>query len=315
MPLHATKPPLRTLLIVGPTAGGKSSLAMELAAMAPAEIVSADSMQVYKGMDIGTAKATGVEREAVPHHMIDIADPHRDEPTVADWLAGARQSIADIHTRGRLAIVVGGTNLYVRALIDGLAPLPGADEAIRAALEEESLEVLRSRLTAVDPEAASRIHVNDRRRTVRALEVAQLTGRPLSSHQVEWGARISELPPGWSIVGLEWEVEQINRRINARVKAMIAAGFADEVQRLRRVGPLLRQPSEAVGYAEMLACLNGQCSEDDAIERIAIRTRRYAKQQRTWLRHLRLIPGAVWIPMGEGRLVDVRAALSDNFDF
>lgn len=287
----------RTLIIAGPTAGGKSSLAMDMASILPrgAEIVSADSMQAYRGMDIGTAKPTVDEQSRVRHHGIDIADPHREEPTVADWLAGAHTAIADIHARGKCALVVGGTNLYLRAFIDGLAPTPPSDESLRATLEARGLASLREELERVDPVAAGRIHPNDLRRTVRALEVAHLTGRPISEHHTQWGSTLGALPVGCGLIGIDWEPEAINRRINSRVRTMMTSGFLAEVEHLRAVGPLLRQPSEAVGYGEMLAHLDGTLTIEEAEQRTAIRTRQYAKQQRTWLKRFRAIPGTLWV--------------------
>jgi len=294
--LHAVStPPL--IVIVGPTAGGKTRLAIEIARGLPSggECVSADSMQVYRGMDIGTAKPGTEERGDVPHHLMDIADPRDDGFTVDDWLTQANEALAAIHARGRTPIVVGGTNLYVRALLEGMFEGPEPDPALRAALEATPLEALRTELRAVDPPAAERIHPNDQRRTVRAIEVFRLTGQPLSALQTQWAGEVrTAARPDAVIVGLAWPVELINRRMNTRVKWMFANGFVDEVTRLRALG-LGRQAREAVGYGEVLAHLEGRMSLEDAIESTAIRTRRYGKQQRTWLRRFRTLPDAVWI--------------------
>jgi tRNA dimethylallyltransferase len=292
-------PPI--LVLVGPTAGGKTRLAIELARALPegGECVSADSMQVYRGMDIGTAKPTSRERGGVPHHLLDLVGHDEDGFTVEAWLARAEEAIADIRGRGRVPIVVGGTNLYVRALLDGLFEGPKPDPRLRAELEATSTDELRRELLRVDPEAAARIHREDRRRTVRAIEVFRLSGVPISALQTQWSSdpRAAARPDA-RVVGLEWPVETINRRINDRVRAMIAAGFLDEVRSLLARAPFGRQSREAVGYAELAEHLAGRLSLEDAIEAIKIRSRRYAKQQRTWLRRFRPRPGSLWIDAG-----------------
>jgi tRNA dimethylallyltransferase len=287
----------RTVIVLGPTAGGKTALAVELALRLPGggECVGADSMQVYRGMDVGTAKPTADERRGVPHHMIDVADPHGGPFTVADWLDGARAAIEGIHARGRHAVVVGGTNLYVKSLLDGMFEGPPPDPAVRARLEALPTEVLRGDLEHHDPVAAARIHPNDRRRTVRALEVWMTTGRRISELQRQWNDAPRELPAGWAVVGLEWPVDLINERINRRVRAMVEAGLEREVMALVAKGPLNRQAIEAVGYEEVLRHFAHECSMDEAEELIKVRTRRYARQQRTWLRRFKAIQGAIWV--------------------
>lgn len=286
-------------VIVGPTAGGKSALAvalarqLESAGLPPGEVVTADSMQVYRGLDIGTAKPTAEERAGIPHHLIDIADPSQPF-SVEQWLRAAEPLIDDLRRRGRTPIVVGGTHFYVKALIEGLFEGPGADEALRARLSALPREELRQKLEAVDPAAAARIHANDTRRTVRALEVFELTGTPISAHQQQWdagGVRADVL-----LVGLEWETEAINRRINARVKQMIERGLVDEARGLWSAGLLGPQAREALGYKQLVEHFEGGCPQDDAVERIKIETRRFAKNQRTWLKRLRTTPGAMWLP-------------------
>jgi tRNA dimethylallyltransferase len=294
-PASAATP--RTVLVMGPTAGGKTALAVELALRIPGggECVSADSMQVYRGMDIGTAKPSAEERRGVPHHMMDVADPHGGAFTVADWLDGAREAIVAVHARGRHAIVVGGTNLYVKALVEGMFEGPPGDPEVRAQLEALPTEILRRDLEYHDPIAASRIHPNDRRRTVRALEVWQLTGRRISDLQRQWGDAPRALPDGMHLVGLEWPVELLNERINRRVHAMVAEGLEQEVMRLIAAGPLNRQAIEAVGYREVLRHFAHELSIEEAEEEIKVRTRQYARQQRTWLRRFKAIPGAIWV--------------------
>jgi tRNA dimethylallyltransferase len=294
-PASAATP--RTVLVMGPTAGGKTALAVELALRIPGggECVSADSMQVYRGMDIGTAKPSAEERRGVPHHMMDVADPHGGAFTVADWLDAAREAIVAVHARGRHAIVVGGTNLYVKALVEGMFEGPPGDPEVRAQLEALPTEILRRDLEYHDPIAASRIHPNDRRRTVRALEVWQLTGRRISDLQRQWGDAPRALPDGMHLVGLEWPVELLNERINRRVHAMVAEGLEQEVMRLIAAGPLNRQAIEAVGYREVLRHFAHELSIEEAEEEIKVRTRQYARQQRTWLRRFKAIPGAIWV--------------------
>jgi len=286
----------RTIVIVGPTAGGKTSLSIDLAPrLGGAEIVSADSMQVYRGMDVGTAKPSANERRGIRHHMLDVADPHEGEFTLAQWLRGARDAITAIHARGAAAIVVGGTSLYARALLEGIAEVPRAQAELRAKLEALPQVDARSRLESIDPESASRIHANDRRRTLRALELHAMTGRPASAIRTQWSDSPAALAPGVCLVGLRWEVDAINRRINERVKRMFERGLVEEVRTLLAKGPLTRQAIAAVGYREVSAHLQGQTSLEHSIEQTKIRSRRLGKQQRTWMRRFGLIPGSLWL--------------------
>jgi tRNA dimethylallyltransferase len=273
---------------------------MARAAGPAAELVSADSMQVYRGMDIGTAKPTTSERSEVIHHGLDLVDPTHDGFTVEDWLAHAHAALAAIHARGGVAIVVGGTNLYAKALIEGLFDGPPADPALREELGTWELDALRSELVRIDPVAAERIHRNDRRRTIRAIEVHRATGTPISVLQAQWRDRPAALPAGWSLVGLSMGVEANNRRINARVRGMRAMGLVDEVRSLLGAGGFGAQAATAVGYRELIAHLHGAGSEDDAFEAIKIATRQLAKQQRTWLKRFADTPGSTWIDAGDG---------------
>ena len=288
-------------VIVGATASGKTRISVETAlalrerGFPASEIVSADSMLVYSGMDIGTAKPTPEERRGVPHHLIDVADP-RDAFSVERWLTLTEQSIDDIRGRGGVPVIAGGTHLYVKALLEGLFDGPAADEALRAELTAMDPGERRALLERVDPPSAARIHTNDVRRTVRALEVWKLTGEPLSARQKEWDA--GNARPDATLVGLIWETDALNRRINARVKAMVEEGLVEEARGLWEREELGEQSREALGYKQLVAHFEGRCTLDEALERIKVETRRFAKNQRTWLRRLRSIPGARWIEMG-----------------
>ncbi|MDG1137873.1 MAG: tRNA (adenosine(37)-N6)-dimethylallyltransferase MiaA [Phycisphaerales bacterium] len=285
------------ILILGPTAGGKTSLAISLANALPGggECICADSMQVYRGMDVGTAKPTQEERAQAAHHLVDIADPEQDGFTVESWLALAEETINDVRSREKWPIVVGGTNLYVQSLLFGLFDGPDCDQEKRDALNAETNTDLQERLRKLDPEASERIHINDKRRLVRAIEVCEATGHPLSSLQSQWG---KPMPREDAImIGLHWPVKAINKRINSRVKAMFNEGLLAEVEGLK--GKLGKQAREALGYKQLLAHLDGECTLDEAHERIKILTRRYAKQQRTWLRRFQVLPSAHFIEIGD----------------
>src|SRR4051812_35713442 len=273
--------------IIGPTACGKSDLAMEIARKTGAEILSADSMQVYRGMDIGTAKPTAAQRREVVHHLIDRVEPS-ETFTVAKFVEMADALIAKAK---RPMIVVGGTPLYYKALFEGLFEGPAADEKIRERLLKEDLAELHARLKKVDPAAAERIHVNDRKRLVRALEVHEITGRPISSFQTDWESGKARHEATW--IGLAWDREALNRRINARVKAMIAAGWLEETQALlKKFGALSPTAAEATGYRELIDVAAGKMKLDDAIEQIKIATRQLARRQMKWLKRF---PNVHWI--------------------
>jgi len=278
------------IVIAGPTAGGKTALALALAHALPGggECINADSMQVYRGMNIGTAKPTVAEREGIPHHLMDIVDP--SEPySLERWLAAAEHTVHDVRARGGWPIVVGGTSLYLQTFYYGMLEGPGRNPDLRRELDALDEQQLRTRLEVEDPEAAERLHPNDRRRTIRALEVAA-TGTPLSALQGQWSGphRTDAL-----LIGLDWPVEDINRRINARVRDMAANGLLDEV---RTLAPTLgQQAREALGYKQLLPVVNEETTLTDALEQVKIRTRRFAKQQRTWLRRFQQIKPALWL--------------------
>ncbi len=304
----------RIILLLGPTAGGKSELAVDLAERLGCEVVGADSMQVYRHLDAGTAKPSRKLRQRVPHHMIDIVEP-TERFTVHDWLSRVHPLIHDIHTSGGIPIIVGGTNLYIKALLHGMFDGPGMDEDFRRSLEDIDAPQLHERLQSIDPEAAERIKPNDRKRIIRALEVHHQTGRPISALQTQWEQTNNHQPSTnnpFTLLGLDWPVPEINQRINLRVKAMfyphkvtpeLAAeicphgeSLPDETQRLHQANLLGPQAREALGYKQVLAALRGEMTMDEAFERTKILTRRFAKQQRTWLRRFQNVH---WLPAAE----------------
>lgn len=280
------------LVILGPTAGGKSDVALEFARRTGADLLSVDSMQVYRHMNIGTAKPTSQEQAEVRHHLIDVVDPS-EEFTVAKFVEQADDVIRRAAQQHKPLVATGGTPLYYKAMFDGLFEGPGADEALRERLRQQPNTDLHRRLTEVDPPAALRIHVNDQKRLIRALEVFELTGKPISSFQTDWdGASPRRHDAVW--IGLHWETDAINRRINARVRLMIEAGWVDEVRRLLDThGPLSQTAAGATGYAELIAHIKGQMSLSDAIEQIKISTRQLARRQMKWFRRF---PNVNWIP-------------------
>lgn len=286
------------ILIVGPTAGGKSSLALTLAQQLPGagEIISADSMQVYRGMDIGTAKPSAAEQNLIPHHLIDLVEPNVPF-SVDEWLKGAERLIVEIRQRRHWPIIVGGTNLYVKAFLEGLFDGPPADAVLRGELADWSLECLHAEVTRIDPPSAQRIHRNDRKRLMRAIEVHRATGKPLSEWQSQWTS--TSRRKDVRLIGLDWPVEAINRRINARVRAMIEAGLVEEARRLHGSGRLGIQAREALGYKQLVAAFDGRCTLEAAIEQIKVETRRFARKQRTWLKSFRVQPDSCWIACQE----------------
>jgi len=282
--------PGRIVCVVGPTAAGKTALALRLAESANAEIVSADSQQVYLGMDIGTSKATAEERARVPHHLLDVVRPD-GAMTAARWAALADDAIAAAAARGRGTVVCGGTGLYVRALLHGLFDGPPADPALRARLEAEAdaapegTSVLHARLAAVDPAAAARIDRRDRVRLIRALEVHELTGEPISAHQERHDYRNTPLRYDVRGVGLSPARAELHARIDARVDQMIAAGLEAEVRALGAAGyGFDLRAFGAIGYREMCAYLQGKMPLPEAISGIKSATRRYARRQLSWFR-------------------------------
>lgn len=265
--------------VVGPTATGKSDLGIALATALGGEVVNTDAMQLYRGMDIGTAKVPPAERRGVPHHLLDVLDPVEDA-TVADYQAMARAVLADLAARGRTAVAVGGSGLYVRALLDHL-DFPGTDPAVRAALEAradaEGPRALHAELTAADPDAAARIDPHNARRIVRALEVIALTGRRYSSALPQ---HVYEVPAVQ--IGLDCDRGTLDARVAARVDRMWAAGLVAEVDGLLAGGGLGRTAARAVGYAQVLALRADRLTEEQAHDETVVATRRLARRQMGW---------------------------------
>ena len=291
--IHPDAPPL--LLVLGPTASGKSALTHGAALRLGGEILAVDSMTVYRGMDLGTAKPTPAERDEVRYHGLDLVDPS-ETFTVARWTEEAERVIADTRSRGVPLLLCGGTPLYYQALLRGMFEGPPADEAFRASLRDVDDAELHRRLGEVDPQAAARLHVNDRKRLLRALEVHALTGRTISELQTQW----SQGPNRYETIrfGLAWERPELNRRINARSKQMIACGWLDEVKDLLdRYGEFSSTAREAAGYRLLADHLRGRIKLDDAAEQIKIKTRQLAKRQMTWFRRFE---NTTWLRGGAG---------------
>ncbi len=267
---------MKALFLTGPTATGKTGIALQVAKRCNGEIIGADAFQVYQGLDVLTAKPTREERERVQHHLIDFVPP-TESFDVAQYLVAATHCANEIVSRGKLPIFAGGTGLYIRALTHGLSDLPKADAAIRAELETASLEELQKRYSALDPEGAKKIDLKNKRRLVRAIEVCLLTGKPFSSFREEW-----ETTPE-SITGffLTRDRDDLHERINRRVVEMFRNGVAEEVRATERVSATAAQ---AIGFKEIRAYLDGGISEKECIERIQQATRQYAKRQLTWFK-------------------------------
>ena len=296
----------RAIYVTGPTASGKTAVGVALARRIDAEIVTLDSTTLYRGMDIGTAKPTMDERAGISHHLIDVIDPW-ETASVSNYREWARAAIADIESRGKRVLFVGGTPLYLKVLLRGLFAGPAADAGLRQALEREAElhgeAALHARLTAVDPKTAARLHERDRRRVIRALEVIERTGKPLSALQVEHD---QVAPPSVTVLALDVPRAVVRERIDRRVLRFFEAGLVDEVRALM-AGPrqLSETAAQAIGYREVIAMLAGEANLDHTIERVQARTRQFAKRQATWFRGLEEV---VAVPVGGDESAEAIAA-------
>jgi tRNA dimethylallyltransferase len=312
-------------IIVGPTAVGKTEISLAIAREIGAEIISADSMQVYRGMDIGTAKPTPDERARVPHHLIDVADP-TEEFSAGRYVQLADEAIKGITGRGKVPLVVGGTGMYIRALTEGLFEGPVADFVLREELmgaERKEPGALYDMLKKADPQAAGKIHPSDIRRAIRALEVFQKSGKPISERQSQWGATGSDRGAGrggrynCKITGLTMPRPELYGRIDARVDKMFEIGLLDEVKTLRDKGCTRDLPSmHALGYKQLMAHLDGELTLGEAVHLIKRDTRHYAKRQYTWFNGQEDVQ---WIDISDKNLASsvdaVKKALDISGDF
>jgi len=274
----------RPILIAGPTAVGKSEVALLLAEKLGGEIISVDSMQVYRGLDIGTAKPSPAERARVPHHLIDVADLAVSFDA-AKFVTLANEAVAQIQSRGKVPILCGGTGLYFRAFLEGLGEAPPADAKLRAELEATPLADLLRELEQLDPATFARIDRQNPRRVIRAVEVIRLTGKPFSEQRADWNPASSIQHPASAAVGLTRAPGDLRRRIDARVDQMFARGLVDEARRLLDQG-LAQNPTamQAIGYRQVVEHLRGESSLPETIELVKVRTRQFAKRQMTWFR-------------------------------
>ncbi|ULT58683.1 tRNA (adenosine(37)-N6)-dimethylallyltransferase MiaA [Neobacillus drentensis] len=276
----------KLIVIIGPTAVGKTNLSIEMAKRYDGEIISGDSMQIYRGMDIGTAKITEEEMQGIPHHLIDIKEPEENF-SVAEFQLLVRAKINEIAKRGKLPIIVGGTGLYIQSVIYDyqFSDVPG-DEAFRLELEERAKQIgneaLYKELQAVDPESAAQIHPNNLRRVIRALEIFHLTGKTMLDFQRK---QQPDLMYETALVGLSMEREKLYERINRRVDIMVEQGLLDEVKSLYNQGLRNCQSIQAIGYKEIYDYLDGSVTWEEAVEQLKQNSRRYAKRQLTWFRN------------------------------
>jgi tRNA dimethylallyltransferase len=295
------------VIICGPTATGKSDLALEVAEKFNGEVINADSMQLYRGMDIGTAKLTIAQRREIPHHLLDILSV-KEDASVAQYQSLARAAIDEIQSRGKVAIVVGGTGLYIKSIIDEMN-FPETDPVLRKKLEDEAellgTAELYSRLRLLDPEAAAAIEPGNTRRIIRALEVIEVTGKPYSANLP---SDTSIRFPGALHIGLAMERSSLAPRIEARVHRMFDQGLVDEVRALVAQGLLEGTTAQrAIGYAQAIALIDGEISQSQAIEETVVATRQYVRRQETWFKRDQRIQ---WIGEGEPRLAFIEERIN-----
>ena len=305
--------PLPIWILTGPTASGKTNIALKIAEDIGAEIVSADSMLVYRGMDIGTEKPSRAARSKIPHHLIDIVDPW-EEYNVGRYVKDFEATVHSLRQKGVPCIVVGGTALYLKAIMDGLFEGPPADweyrNALRSIVREKGVVSLHKMLGEVDPEAANKLHCNDQKRIIRALEVARATGRGISSFQTQFG----RANPNYDcrVVAVEYERGILYKRIESRVDGMLQRGLVEEVRSLvNNPQGLSRQASQALGYKEIIDFLQGKYTLSEAADLVKLRTRRFAKRQMTWFRSFSNVH---WIhPLEEDDTALLAEKVSEHF--
>lgn len=300
------------IVICGPTASGKTALSIEIAKKFNGEIVSADSMQIYRYMDIGTAKPDSIERDGIVHHMIDIVDPH--EPySVAQYVEQAHGVIEGICSRGKTPVIAGGTGLYINSLIDDVDFLENdSDESIRTSLQktadEQGIDVLVDELKSFDPLSAEKIHKNNTRRIIRAIEFYRITGIPISEHQAKTKEKESRYAP--CMLAIKWDMDRLYERIEKRVDIMLEQGLVDEVKGLIEKGcTLSMQSMQGIGYKETAEYLTGEISLEEAISKIKQGTRHYAKRQMTWFRRDERIH---WLSPDDDILTEAEIILKNN---
>ena len=309
--MSAAKSPEALVAIVGPTATGKTGLAVALAAEFNAEIISADSRQVYRGLDIGTAKPTAHERARAPHHVLDVVPADSTSFSVAVWRHHAERALASLAVRGKRPWLVGGTGLYVQSLTEGLEfpdvpPQPELRAELEADLENEGVDALYARLRDLDPVAAAQIDRRNPRRLIRALEVCIVSGKPFSSQR-------TRCPPAYPIlqIGLRTDRDTLYRRIDERVDKMVADGFVEEVAQLLAQGVSTDLPSmQSAGYRQLADYVHGKCSLAEALEQTKFATHRLAKRQETWFRKQK---GIQWVEIGAGTVESARERIEEFY--
>ncbi len=297
--------PVPRYFLLGPTASGKTSVGLKLASLLNAEILSMDSMLVYRGMDLGTAKPSAQEQAEVPHHLIDLVEPHQ-EFSVAQWMGSALSVEKCLAEKGKAALYLGGTNLYLKALTGGLMNGPDIPESLQKELRAQSetregRAELLGELHRVDSASAQKLHPNDQRRILRALEVFRASGRPLSSWQEQWGEKKALGVPA---VALHWPREVLRARVSQRFQDMLVSGFVEEVRAIKKTSGYSATASKALGYAQVLSHLAGKCTLEEAKEKAITLTRTFIRRQMTWLRSF---PDLKWLTVGESQSAELLA--------